>query len=64
MKVYPSFFKSRITGIVTMPDFKKERSLGHAMLIIGFDAEKRLFTVQNSYGMTWGARQRSVLHPL
>lgn len=43
------------TGIVTMPDKKKEQELGgHAVLIVGYDDTKQWFIVRNSWGTTWG----------
>jgi C1A family cysteine protease len=34
---------------------RKEKSLGgHAMCMVGYDLEKRLFLAKNSFGTTWG----------
>ena len=42
------------TGIIPMP--KKDDSLvgGHAVAIVGYDDEKRLFKFVNSWGASWG----------
>lgn len=39
------------TGIVPMPNYKKEQLLGgHAIVITGYDDEKKLFEICNSWG--------------
>lgn len=39
----------------TIPDrTPEEKTFGHAVTIVGFDAKKRLFTVLNSWDKTWG----------
>jgi C1A family cysteine protease len=55
--VYSSFISSSVakTGLVTMPDLKTERLQGgHAMNIIGYDDDKKLFICANSWGVGWG----------
>jgi C1A family cysteine protease len=55
--VYESFMSSNVakTGLVPMPDLKKERMQGgHAMNIIGYDDDKQLFICANSWGVEWG----------
>ena len=43
------------TGIVPMPDLKKEKLQGgHCMNIIGYDDTKQLFICANSWGKNWG----------
>lgn len=55
MEIYESFMdlNDRIST-VTFPS-RKERSLGgHAMCMVGYDLEKRLFLAKNSFGPNWG----------
>lgn len=43
------------TGIVPMPDLKKEQDVGgHAMLIVGYGKVEGHFTVRNSWAEDWG----------
>ncbi|MEG2677474.1 MAG: C1 family peptidase [Oscillospiraceae bacterium] len=56
--VYESFESEAAerTGYVPVPDTKTEKFLGgHALLIVGYDDEKQLFIVRNSWGVQWGA---------
>jgi C1A family cysteine protease len=55
MEIYESFMdlNERIST-VNIPS-RKEKSLGgHAMCMVGYDLEKRLFLAKNSFGSTWG----------
>jgi C1A family cysteine protease len=55
MEIYDSFMdlNERIST-VHFPS-RKEKSLGgHAMCMVGYDLEKRLFLAKNSFGSTWG----------
>jgi C1A family cysteine protease len=55
MEIYDSFMdlNERIST-VHFPS-RKERSLGgHAMCMVGYDLEKRLFLAKNSFGTSWG----------
>jgi|694.fasta_scaffold03868_33 C1A family cysteine protease len=55
MEIYDSFMdlNERIST-VNFPG-RKEKSLGgHAMCMVGYDLEKRLFLAKNSFGTTWG----------
>ena len=55
--VYDSFESDEVasTGLVPMPDVNTEQCQGgHAVLIVGYDAHKRLFKVRNSWGPDWG----------
>ena len=55
--VYESFMTQNVakTGIVPMPDLKKEKLQGgHCMNIIGYDDTKQLFICANSWGKNWG----------
>lgn len=55
MEIYESFMElnNRIST-VSFPS-RKEKSLGgHAMCMVGYDLEKRLFLAKNSFGIAWG----------
>ena len=57
MEIYDSFMdlNDRIST-VSFPG-RKEKSLGgHAMCMVGYDLEKRLFLAKNSFGTDWGDR--------
>jgi C1A family cysteine protease len=42
--------------MIPIPNPKKEQLLGgHEMCLIGYDDTKKLFTVMNSWGSSWGA---------
>ena len=56
ISVYESFESEDVakTGIVPLPE-KEERMLGgHAIVLVGFDNEKKLFIFRNSWGEDWG----------
>jgi C1A family cysteine protease len=56
ISVYESFESENVakTGIVPLPE-KSERMLGgHAIVLVGYDEEKRLFIFRNSWGEDWG----------
>jgi C1A family cysteine protease len=38
---------------VKLTQGKENRTGGHAMLAVGYDPNKRLFLIQNSWGMEW-----------
>ena len=43
------------TGLVPLPNQAVEPCLGgHAILMVGYDDTKRLFTIMNSWGPAWG----------
>lgn len=55
--VYDSFESDDVaaTGLVPMPNTEMETCQGgHAVLIVGYDYNKRLFKVRNSWGEDWG----------
>lgn len=55
--IYDSFESDEVarTGLVPMPDLNTEQCQGgHAVLIVGYDYNKRLFKVRNSWGPDWG----------
>lgn len=55
MEIYDSFMNlNERISIVNFPS-RKEKSLGgHAMCMVGYDLEKRLFLAKNSFGPSWG----------
>lgn len=55
--VYQSFMNSNVsrTGIMPYPNVKRERLLGgHAVLLVGYDKNKKVYIVRNSWGPNWG----------
>lgn len=54
--VYESFESQQVakTGVVPMPKQNEKVLGGHAVAIVGFDDTKKLFTVRNSWGNSWG----------
>lgn len=54
--VYQSFESEEVakTGYMTMPTLFDKPVGGHAVLCVGFDDEKKVFIVRNSWGEDWG----------
>ncbi|MEB3701611.1 C1 family peptidase [Candidatus Bealeia paramacronuclearis] len=55
--VYDSFESDQVakTGVVPIPDVKKESLLGgHAVLALGYDDKTQLIKCANSWGTSWG----------
>jgi C1A family cysteine protease len=55
--VFDSFESDEVerTGIMPMPDIKNESVLGgHAVVAVGYDDEKKVFIIRNSWGEGWG----------
>lgn len=55
--VYSSFESNSVarTGVMPYPDTSKERLLGgHAVLIVGYNKNRNVFIVRNSWGSGWG----------
>jgi len=42
------------TGVVPMPKKGEKQLGGHAMLIVGYDDDRQVFIVRNSFGRKWG----------
>lgn len=42
------------TGIIPMPKKGDAFWGGHAVLLVGYDDEKQLYTIRNSWGIEWG----------
>lgn len=58
IQLYTSFESARVrsTGIVPIPDSQKEALLGgHCVAIVGYDDNRRIFILANSWG-NWGNR--------
>jgi len=56
ISVYESFESENVakTGIVPLPEHDEKMLGGHAIVLVGYDEEKRLFTFRNSWGEEWG----------
>lgn len=54
MMVPKSFYAIGADGMMTMPSDDEPRLGGHALLAVGFDDEKQLFIVRNSWGEEFG----------
>jgi C1A family cysteine protease len=56
MVVYESFESQEVakTGILPMPHANEENLGGHAVLVVGYDDEKQVLIVRNSWGAEWG----------
>lgn len=55
--IYTSFesINASKTGRIPIPNFKTEKCLGgHELCLIGYDDNKSIFIVQNSWGSNWG----------
>lgn len=55
--VYESFESDQVakTGIIPMPNTDTEKYLGgHAVLVVGYDDNRDIFFVRNSWGTLWG----------
>lgn len=54
ISVYGNFPMDTPTGDIPMPN-NEATNEGHAMLAVGYDDDRRVFIVQNSWGTGWGA---------
>jgi C1A family cysteine protease len=52
--VYESFEQVGSDGVVPMPGPDESLLGGHAVMCVGYDDNKQLFTVRNSWGQSWG----------
>jgi len=52
--VFKSFDNVGSDGLVPMPKRDEEKYGGHAVCIVGYDRDKQLFKVRNSWGTEWG----------
>jgi C1A family cysteine protease len=53
---YDSFQSSEVaqTGALGMPKSNEKKVGGHAVLAVGYDNDKQIFKIRNSYGSNWG----------
>jgi C1A family cysteine protease len=58
MTIYQSFETATVarTGMVPMPGDHEQTLGGHAVLAVGYNRARKLFTVRNSWGPDWGDR--------
>jgi len=56
ISVYESFESEKVakTGIVPLPENTERMLGGHAIVLVGYDNEKKLFIFRNSWGEQWG----------
>jgi C1A family cysteine protease len=56
ISVYESFESQDVakTGIVPMPSLDERNLGGHAVCAVGYDMNKQVFIVRNSWGAEWG----------
>ena len=57
--VYTSFMSNTVarTGNMPYPNTRRERLLGgHAVLLVGYDKNKKVFIARNSWGTNWGIK--------
>lgn len=54
--IYESFMSAEVarTGIVPMPGWFDQMLGGHAMCAVGYDQDRELFKIANSWGEGWG----------
>jgi C1A family cysteine protease len=56
--VYESFESDQVaaTGLVPMPGKDEEALGGHAVLAVGYNDARQMFTIRNSWGPDWGQK--------
>ncbi len=54
--VYESFESEKVanTGIMPMPSRKEKMLGGHAVMAVGYDDDRGVFIIRNSWGSNWG----------
>lgn len=53
IQVYESFMRSK-NGSIPLPQYDEQALGGHAVLAVGYDDDKQVFIVKNSWGPNWG----------
>lgn len=63
ISVYDSMSAAKVTktGQIPLPRKKDKLEGGHAVLLVGYDDEKRHFIVRNSWGTGWGDKGHGYL---
>lgn len=56
ISLYSSFDAVRRTGAATIPQKTERLKGGHAIALVGYDANKGVFILRNSWGPGWGLR--------
>jgi C1A family cysteine protease len=54
ISVYNSFYRANSNGNVPMPVQSDNLLGGHALLCVGYNDDKKVFIVRNSWGESWG----------
>jgi C1A family cysteine protease len=56
ISIYESFESNEVAknGIVPMPSMSERNLGGHAVCAVGYDLDKKIFIVRNSWGEKWG----------
>jgi len=56
LAVHKSMFGHRVrrTGLIPVPGVRDRYIGGHAVVAVGYQHDKRLFVIRNSWGSTWG----------
>lgn len=52
--VYKGFTPNKTTFVVPMPKAGDKAEGGHAVVIVGYDLDRQLFLIRNSWGKTYG----------
>lgn len=54
IKVFDDFMRGGKCGLISLPSTNERYYGGHAVLVVGFDDEKKILDIQNSWGRYWG----------
>jgi C1A family cysteine protease len=56
LMIFESFESQEVadSGIVPMPQWHERSMGGHALLIVGYDLDKQMFLIRNSWSKDWG----------
>ncbi|UNM06056.1 MAG: C1 family peptidase [Holosporaceae bacterium] len=56
MTIHQSFLHLGSDRVVEMPTWRDRQAGGHAMILTGYDADREVFMLQNSWGPRWGKK--------
>jgi C1A family cysteine protease len=58
LEVYESWFTNNVKkrGLIPLPGKNESYQGGHAVCIVGYDDDRKLFKFKNSWGAIWGNR--------